>query len=45
MSTRDFFINTVRMIDIDGGTNIPTVLHYTHEGPPFFNEGLVVGPS
>jgi hypothetical protein len=26
MSIKDFFINAVRMIDVDGSANIPTVL-------------------
>ena len=28
MSKKEFFINTVRMIDVEGSTNIPTVLYY-----------------
>lgn len=28
MSKKEFFINAVRMIDVDGSTNIPTVLFY-----------------
>ncbi len=36
MIERDFFINTVRLVDIEGATNIPTVLYYQKDGPPLF---------
>jgi hypothetical protein len=32
MSKKDFFINAVRMIDVDGSANIPTVLFYGPKG-------------
>jgi hypothetical protein len=30
MSQREFFINAVEMIDVQGSTNIPTVLLYKY---------------
>src|SRR5262245_14495720 len=32
MSKKEFFINAVRMIDVDEGSNIPTVLFYGPKG-------------
>lgn len=32
MKEKDFFINAIRMIDIDGAFNIPTVLFYDQKG-------------
>ena len=36
MMEKDFFISTVNLIDIDGHTNIPTVLYYREGKPPLF---------
>lgn len=36
MVEKDFFISTVRLIDVDGATNIPTVLYYQRGKSPVF---------
>ena len=35
---KDFFITAVPLIEIDGSTNIPTVLYYNKDKAPFFGE-------
>ncbi len=37
----EFFINTVRMISVDGSTNIPTVLHYHPKRPPLVGSSAI----
>jgi hypothetical protein len=34
VSQKEFFINAIQMIDVDGQSNIPTVLFYPESGPP-----------
>jgi len=41
MSIREFFINVVRMVDIDGSTNIPTVLYYGPKGTVFIGSSAL----
>lgn len=44
MHTRDFFINAVRMISLDGSTNLPTALAYSPSGDLLFGASALNAP-
>lgn len=45
MADKELFINAIRLIDIDGNTNIPTVLHYSTTGTALFGSAALAAGS
>ena len=41
MEKKEFFINAINMIDIEGNANIPTVLYYQDKGPPLIGSAAL----